>query len=261
MKHARLVWVFFRLGALNELQYRANFAMQVFQSLVSLGTALAGLSVIFSHTASLGGWRRDELLALLGIFFLVGGLINMVIQPSMQRFMEDVRLGTLDFVLTKPRDAQMLVSVREVQIWKMLDVLMGACVLTLALERLSHTIGLSQALGFAVSLCTGGVIVYSFWVVLATMTFWFVRVDNILVVFQTMYEAGRWPVGIYPPWLRAAVTFLVPVAFAVTVPAEALVGRLTLTSLAGSAALAAALLVASRKFWSCGVQHYTGASA
>ena len=76
-----------------------------------------------------------------------------------------------------------------------------------------------------------------------------------------MYEAGRWPVTIYPGALRWALTFLVPVAFAVTVPAEALTGRLTASSLLGAAALALALLVGSRWFWSVGIRHYTGASA
>ena len=63
-------------------------------------------------------------------------------------------------------------------------------------------------------LLAGGVIVYSFWLILATLSFWFVRVENILVIFQSMYEAGRWPVSLYPGWLRFALTFLVPVAFA-----------------------------------------------
>lgn len=39
-------------------------------------------------------------------------------------------------------------------------------------------------------------------------------------------QAGRWPVGIYPIWLRMGLTFIVPLAFAVTVPAEAVSGRL-----------------------------------
>ena len=261
MSYARLLWLFLRLGALNEAQYRANFLVQLVQSLAGLGTALAGMGMVFGHTETLGGWRPAELLALLGVYFLVGGAITLVIQPSMQRLMEQVRLGTLDFTLTKPEDAQVLVSVQEVRIWKLLDVALGVGVLATALARLEAEVGLGSALTFAATLLAGGAIVYSFWLMLATTSFWFVRVDNILVIFQSMYEAGRWPIGIYPPWLRVSLTFLVPVAFATTVPAEALVGRLTLPTLLGVVALAAVMLAVSRWFWRVGIRHYAGASA
>jgi ABC-2 type transport system permease protein len=261
MSYLRLLWLYVRLGTLNELAYRANFFMQLAQAAISLATALAGLGVVYSHTDTLAGWRADELLALLGVYFLVGGLISFVIQPSMQRLMEDVRLGTLDFTLTKPEDSQLLVSARQVEVWKLMEVVLGAGVLGTALVRLGAMIGAAQALAFGVALLAGAVIVYSFWLILATSTFWFVRVDNILVIFESMYQAGRWPVGIYPPWLRAALTLLVPVAFAVTVPAEALVGRLAPATLATAVGLAAALLLVSRWFWSVGVRRYSGASA
>lgn len=261
MTYLRLIWVFFRLGALTELEYRANFLIQLLQSGLGLLLALGGLSIVFDHTATLGGWRQPELLALLGVYFLVGGAINLVIQPSMQRLMEQVRLGTLDFTLVKPADAQVLVSVQQVQVWKLVDVALGIGLLVVALARLGREIGAGQALAFLVALGAGGAIVYSFWIFLATCSFWFVRLENILVIFQSMYEAGRWPVGIYPPWLRYALTFLVPVAFATTVPAEALAGRLEARTLLGAVALAAALLAASRWFWRIGIRHYSGASA
>ncbi len=261
MSYLRLIGVFFRLGALNELEYRANFFIQVFQSLLSLGLALGALRVVFTHTTTLGGWRQAELLALLGVYFLVGGMINLVIQPSMQRFMELVRLGTLDFTLVKPADAQLLVSVQQVQIWKAIDVVLGLGLLGVALAQLGAEIGVGQAASFIVAIGAGGAIVYSFWIVLATCSFWFVRLENILVIFQSMYEAGRWPVGIYPPWLRYSLTFIVPVAFATTVPAEALAGRLDGRTLLGAVALAAALLAGSRWFWRIGIRHYSGASA
>ena len=261
MNAARLVWVYLRVGVITELQYRANFVLQVIQSLLSLATALAGLAVIFSHTDRLGGWRPEELLALLGVYFLVGGAIGFMLQPSMQRLMEDVRQGTLDFTLTKPADSQLLVSIRQVQIWRVVDVVMGVAVLTVALARLGHAVGTMEALAFAVALLSGGAIIYSFYIILSTLTFWFVRVDNILVVFQSMYQAGRWPVGIYPPWLRWTLTLLVPVAFATTVPAEALTGRLTAETLATGVALAVVMLTASRWFWKRGVKRYSGASS
>ena len=40
--------------------------------------------------------------------------------------MEDVQQGTFDYTLTKPADAQLLVSVSEIRIFKVLDILLDA---------------------------------------------------------------------------------------------------------------------------------------
>ena len=261
MKFIRLFAVFFRVGALGELAYRMNFVMQLLESLVELGTAIAGLSVIFSYTDNLGGWRPDEVLALVGVFFLVGGGIRLVIEPSMQNLIESVRDGTLDFTLTKPEDAQLLASIQRVEIWKLTDVFLGIGILIFALVRLGTRVGAWQAVGFVSALAAGGGVVYSFWLILATLSFWFVRVENILFIFQSLYEAGRWPVSIYPKWLRFGLTFIVPVAFATTVPAQALAGHISWEIIAVAFALAAVMLVVSRFWWLAGLRRYAGASA
>ncbi|HEX6385242.1 MAG TPA: ABC-2 family transporter protein [Anaerolineae bacterium] len=261
MRAIRIIATFFRLGILGELEYRANFFVQIFESALGLIVALGGLAVVFNHTETLGGWTPNQLLALVGIYILVGGLINLVINPSMERFMQDVRQGTLDFTLVKPADAQLLVSVQRVEIWKLVDVGLGLAVIGVALARLQATIGPAETAVFALALFCGAAMIYSFWLILATFSFWFVRVENLLVIFQSMYSAGRWPVGIYPQWLQFILTFLVPVAFAVTVPAEGLTGRLTPQTLVGAVALALLMLIVSRLFWRFGIRYYSGASA
>jgi ABC-2 type transport system permease protein len=261
VRSLRIAWLSLRLGVLNALQYRVNFAVQVFQSFIGLITALAGLAIVFGQTDNLGGWRQEELLALVGVFLLVGGLINVVIRPSMERLMEGVRLGTLDFTLTKPVDSQLLVSVRQVDVWKLVDVCLGGLVLVIAIVGLGQRIGADRALLFGLLVLAGVAIIYSFLLFLSTLAFWLVRLENILVIFATMYEAGRWPVGIYPPWLRATLTLLVPVAFAITVPVETLVGRAEPIGVIATLLLAGVFLVASRWFWRIGLRHYTGASA
>jgi ABC-2 type transport system permease protein len=57
------------------------------------------------------------------------------------------------------------------------------------------------------------------------------------------------------------LTFLVPVAFAVTVPAEAMAERLTPQILAGSFAFTVVVLALSRQVWKIGLRRYSGASA
>ena len=116
MQLFRLMGLFFRVGAMNELQYRANFVIQLFESMIALATGLIALSLVFNHTDTLAGWTRPELLAVMGVHILIGGLVQAIIQPNMLRIAEDVQNGTLDYVLTKPVDSQMLVSVREIRI-------------------------------------------------------------------------------------------------------------------------------------------------
>ncbi len=261
MNALRLVWTFFRVGVMGEAAYRVNFVIQLFQSLLGLVTALGGLAVVFTYTDTLGGWRADEVVALVGVYILVGGVIGVVIQPSMEALIEGVHDGSLDFTLTMPEDAQLLASIEDVDIWEVLNVVLGIGVLGVALSRLGAQVGVAEAGAFGLMVLAGGAIVYSFWLILATLSFWFVRVENILVIFQSVYEAGRWPVSLYPAWLRFGLTFLVPVAFAVTVPAEALTGRLTWQTGLLAVGLAAALLVVSRVFWKVGLRNYSGASA
>lgn len=261
MNYLRLLVAFFWVGVSGEVAYRLNFFWQLFQSFLSLGVSLAGLGVIFSYTDTLGGWRPEEILALVGVYFLVSGIIGLVIQPGMEQFIGSVRDGTLDFTLTKPEDAQLIVSIRRVNIWSLIDVALGMTVISMALVRLGGVVDVWQAGAFLLTITAGGVIVYSFFLILATLSFWFVRVENILVIFQSMYEAGRWPVSLYPGWLRYGLTFVIPVAFATTVPAEALTGRLGWEAIMGAIVLAITLFVLSRKFWQVGLRHYSGASA
>jgi ABC-2 type transport system permease protein len=261
MRYLRLFGAFLRISIVGETAYRVNFFIQLLQSFLNLGISVAGLAVIFSYTDTLGGWQPDEVLALVGVYFLVGGMIGLVIQPAMEQLIESVRTGTLDFTLTKPGDAQLIVSIQRVEIWKLIDIVLGFGVLVTALIRLGEKVGGGQATEFIAMLFAGAVIIYSFWLILATLAFWFVRVENILVIFQSMYEAGRWPISLYPGWLRYGLTFIVPVAFATTVPAEALTGRLSWGTLLGAVALAVVLFTASRVFWRVGLRHYSGASA
>jgi ABC-2 type transport system permease protein len=261
MHRLTILYTFLKIGIMNELAYRANFYFQFLSSLMSLGTAIAGLYVVFNHTETLGDWTATDILALLGVYLIVNGAIRLVIQPSMERLMEDVREGTLDYTLTKPEDAQFLISISQIRIWKVTDFLLGAGVLGVALNQRGAEVGYSDAVAFGVVLLCGAAIIYSFWLMLATLAFWFIRIENIFVIFDTMYQAGRWPIGIYPFWLKFILTFIVPIAFAITVPAQALTNRLTSDALILDIAIAIGMLLVSRVFWRIGLRNYSGASA
>jgi ABC-2 type transport system permease protein len=261
LRTLRLGWIFFRVGSLNELQYRANFFLQLLQSAVAVVTALVVLNLVYSHTESLNGWSESELLVVMGIQILLGGVIRVSIQPNMQRLMEEVRDGKLDFALTKPEDSQVLVSLREVRIWNSVDVLSGFAVLAYGVTGLERDVAASDALLFLAMLLVGTLTIYCFWLVISTLAFWVVNVWSVLELFEGVYLAGRWPVSIYPSWLRIGVTFIVPLAFAITVPAEAVTSRLEWSTVVVAVVFAVVLFAFTRWWWRFGVRRYAGASA
>ena len=261
MRVLRLAWLFFRVGSMNELQYRANFFIQVLQSAVAVGTALVVLALIYSHTNALNGWDEPELVVVMGIQILLGGVIGMSIQPNMQRLMEEVRDGKLDFALTKPEDSQVLVSIRDVRIWRSVDILSGGLVLAYGISGLDRGVSGTDAVLFVALLAVGALTIYCFWVLIATLAFWIVNVWEIAELFQGIYQTGRFPTTIYPAWLRFGLTFLVPIAFAITVPAEAVTSRLEWGTVALAFGFGIVLFVVTRRWWGFSLRYYSGASA
>ena len=256
-----IAWKHLRIGVMNEFQYRANFVVQLLQSVVQVGTGLIVLSLIFDRTANLNGWTRPQLLVLMGIFTLVGGLIGFWIEPNMGRVIADVRLGTFDYVLTKPVDSQLLSSAREFRLWRLVDVVVGGVVMGWGIAELPTGISATEVFLFLVMLVAGMVLIYCLWLIVTTGAFWFVRMEEVQELFGGLYRAGQYPVTIYPSWLRLILTYIVPIGVAVTVPSESLTGRLTPARVAITIGFGVVALVVTRLVWRIGSRHYSGASA
>jgi ABC-2 type transport system permease protein len=200
------------------------------------------------------------MLVLLGCFYLVQGFGELVLAPSFEKFMEHVRLGTLDFALLKPVSAQFLVTLRHFRVVQLGQIGLGAVVVAVGLTRVA-TVGPFESIGFAIALVCGFVLIYSLLLALSTFAFWFVRIDNLMAIYWSFLDAGRFPVDIYPGWLRVTLSSAVPIGVAVTVPAQVIAGRLDLLGLVLLVVGSVLAFAVSAWFWRLGLRSYTGASA
>ncbi|MDE2207893.1 MAG: ABC-2 family transporter protein, partial [Armatimonadetes bacterium] len=224
---ARLILACYRANIQTELEYRVDFAMRIVASLLGLVTTFGGLAVAFTYTRQIAGWTFPEALVLLAVYYLMVGIAEMFIAPGMRQVMGQVREGTFDFVLLKPVPPQLLATFRVVDFWRATDVLLGLALSIYTTTRLGLHVGLRSAIFFAMTLVAGALVIYALWLVLATLTFWFIRIENIEQIVWLGFEAGRYPVRIYPAWLQLSLRYIIPVAFIITTPAQALIGRLS----------------------------------
>lgn len=261
LRYLRLLGIFARSELQFAMEYRSNLVLEIIQLAVVAGTSVAAVLVLFAYTDNVNGWTLAQMVVLLGVYYVVQGAEELVLQPSFTRFMENVRLGTLDFTLLKPANGQFLVSFRHFQTVQVIQVLIGLGIVAVGLYRVGDDVTLLAALAFVVTIASGFVLIYALLLVLSTLSFWFVKVDNILAIFWAFLDAGRFPVDIYPGWLRLTLSTVVPIGVAVTVPAQAIAGKIDATGVLLTAGGALAAWTFSKWFWHQGLRAYTGASA
>ena len=242
-----------------ELEYRLNFALATLSSVGGLVGSLFGLFLFYRTGYQFQNWSWEEALVVLGIFTLLQGFSATFLAPNLNKIVRQVEEGTLDFVLLKPISSQFWLSTRTLSPWGIPDLLFGLILIGYAGYQLQLT-----PWSYLFSLPTlifGFISLYSLWFMLGATSIWFVKIYNVTEVLRGLLEAGRFPIVAYPVAYRAFFTFVIPVAFLTTVPAQTLLGRGNFTWVAGSALLAILLLQVSRWFWGFALRFYTSASS
>jgi len=258
-RYLHVIILFWSTAIAAELEYRINFLLTALSSIGNLAGSLFGLFLFYRTGYTFAGYSWEEALVVLGIFTTLQGFSAIFLVPNLNRIVDQVQQGTLDFVLLKPISSQFWLSARTVSPWGMPDLIFGILILVYSANKLG--IRLTNCVLSLIPLAFGLVSLYSLWFMLGAMSIWFVKIYNVTEVLRGLLEAGRYPMAAYPATYRFFFTFVIPVAFLTTVPAETLLGRGEIIWIVGAGVLAIALFLASCFFWRFALRFYTSASS
>lgn len=259
LRYLKVLRLFWGTAVGAEMEYRANFLVAAISSLGHLLGNVFSLFLFYRTGYEFDGWSWEAALVVLGLFTALQGVGTTWLDANLSRIVRQVQRGTLDFVLLKPIDSQFWLSTRAISLWGLADVTFGAIMVGYAGARLG--LSASAYLSLIPPLACGVVVLYSLWFMLGATSIWFVKVYNATEVLSALVDAGRFPISAYPFAYRIFFTFIVPVAFMTTVPAQSLLGRSDAAWLGGAAGLAAAMALGSRAFWRFALRYYTSASS
>ncbi len=261
-RHLRITRLFWSASIAAEMEYRSNFVLTFVTSAMMLGGAVLTLAVLFQHDYQMGGWTWPQALMVVAIYTILDGFQQTFLAPNRTRITELVREGTLDFVLLKPIDSQFWLSVYKISIWGLPNLVLGVAMLIYAGMRTRPPLDAGDyALGLPM-IVLGVAILYALGYMLSTLTVWFIKMNNITYAMAALLEAGRYPIPAYPLPYRVFFTFVLPVAFMTTVPAQTMLGMSgSAVWIVGSLGVAVVMLIAARLFWRFALRYYTSASS
>jgi viologen exporter family transport system permease protein len=261
LTHLKLIRVFLKVNLEIAFAYRADTLVNILINLMWLGWELLGLRIIFSNTDTLAGWGPGELIALLGVFRLVNLLMASIIWPATEKFNTSVRDGSLDYTLLQPANSLFLITFSRIVVWRIWDLLLAAALIMIGIHLSGGVPGPQSIIYFLFLVASGALIIYSLWIVLIALTFWFVKFDNNVTILQALMDSGRYPATIYPPWLRLMITYLIPIAVATTVPLQGLRGDLTGIQVLTFLLIGFSTFWIATRIWKAGMRQYSGASS
>jgi ABC-2 type transport system permease protein len=263
MRYLRLLACFVRASLQEALAYRANFWIQLMYVLLNLATGVLALAVLFGQVQAVRGWTLPATLALLGVYLTVGALRALFMGPSLDALagmQGELWTGRFDFTLLRPVNTQFMASCRIWRPFALLDLLLGFTVLVVAVVQLGQALTVARLAAFLVALGAGMTILYAILLAVSALAFWSPGALYTWI-FNDIFQMARYPVGLYPGWLRLLLTWVVPVGVITTVPAQALTGAVSGWMLAGSVALAGVLVLAASALFRLGLRRYASASS
>ena len=261
MQTVKLLSAFLKVNIQMALAYRADTVVNILLNLMWLGWELLSLNIIFSNTTTLGGWGLGELIALLGVFRLVNTLMIALIWPNTEKFNQSIRDGSMDYTILQPVNSMFLVTFSRITVWRIWDLVLAVILIVVGINMAGDITTPFNILTFILLAITGTLIIYSLWIVLIALTFWFTKFDNNVTILQALLDAGRYPSTVYPVWLRVIVTFVIPIAVATTIPLQALRGELEPSRILLFIGVSIISFWIATKVWKLGLKQYSGASS
>jgi ABC-2 type transport system permease protein len=248
-----------KAALLLSMQYRLDFFLRMFMAVFWTFVALMPLIVLFSMRDGVAGFTAAEAMIVAGFFMTLKGLLIGVIQPSLTTVVEHIRKGTLDFLLLKPVDAQFLLSTSSIELSHVSDVLAGLGVVIYGLHGagvLPAPIDVTLTL---LMLSCAVLILYAIWIMVVSLSFYVVKIDNLSHLIVSTFDAARWPSSLFRGALSFLFTFVIPLALMTTYPTLALLGRISVAHVLTAVGVAAVFLLVSRSIWMRALRAYTSA--
>lgn len=256
------VWrSFARTSIVREMEFRGNFLIGIVRQFAWLSFFLFFIHTAFLHTNSIAGWQKEEMFILLALSRLFEGIVDLLFTRNLAEFPRSVQQGKFDFNLLKPMPVQFYTSFQRLNVSILGNVLGGIGLLAYALMQLPSLPTVPESLIFILVSFAGITTFYCLLVLTASLVFFLERLESLWSLFMLYTEPLTVPFDVFPGAVRIVLSYLIPIAFIVFVPAQALTNKLSWWQIPVAFGVTIIFFLLSNLVWKAGLRRYSSASS
>ncbi|MEK7540253.1 MAG: ABC-2 family transporter protein [Patescibacteria group bacterium] len=259
--YLRLYFCLLGFNFQSRLAYRGEFILSLVSVSTELTVRLVFLSVVYSYIPSLAGWTYPQMLLLFASSFILEAIAWFTWRASIFKLHLVVQDGSFDFLMTKPVSLLFITAFRRMDLEDVARVVVGVALLMFSFHLSGIFPSVNQWLLWMVGISLAQVVYFSFSLMLKTTSFWTTQTSEINYVMYSLDRLNQYPTHLYTGFVRFLFTFIIPVTFISTLPAQFLTGTASWLGLLGLAGFAGLIFLLARWVFYTSIKAYSSASS
>jgi len=250
-----------RYSLVRAMMFRGDLFIWALVELLWISVTVLTIAVVYSHTSTVAGWTKYEMLLLVGTSMLIQRFLMGFFWSGIYEMGRNVRNGAFDFVLAQPGDPLFMASTRKLELDGLLNSVVAAGLVVYAARKLGLHPAPSDLALYACMLACGVAIHYSALVMAMSLSFWITSSQGVEGSYFTLMEFSRIPREAFRGFASAVFVWVLPVVVVSNAPARAILHGFEPTWALGLCAATLVWFALAVMVFRSGLKRYTSASS
>lgn len=207
------------------MEYRADFLLGLIGFVLVQGVGIVFISLVFNSIPTLKGWSFYEILFIYGFAQIPRGIDHVFTDQLWIFSWKTIVQGEFDRYLVRPLNPLFQVIVERFQPDGFGEIIVGTMILITAWSKLGLEITIGRMIALIFVILCASVIYTAIKLAVTSIAFWVKFAQSYLYMAYQLSTFVKYPITIYPAWIRGILTFIIPFAFTGYFPAAYILGK------------------------------------
>ena len=222
MRYIHLYFTCIKRSIISRLEYKKDTMIALFSFFFSNLCSLAALYFILQSIPALAGYSLPEVGFFYGFSMLPIALDHLFSDEFWLVAYRRVKDGDMDMHFLRPVPVIFQVFAETFQPEGFGELILGVALITVCASSLTVKVTLGAIAVLGVGAVFGAVIITSLKVSMAALAFIFKRSGPLLQIIYNFSNYAKYPLAIYPAFIRAMLIFLLPFGLFISLPVDTL---------------------------------------